>query len=64
MTEENDIESLRRRHKELDARIAEEESHPGSDDLHIRELKREKLRLKERIELSDAPAAQAESPGT
>ncbi len=44
-----DVEELRRRHKALDERIAEEERHPGFDDLRIREMKREKLRLREAI---------------
>ena len=48
-TSADDVEALRRRHKELDRRIAEEEQYPGSDDLRIREMKREKLRLREAI---------------
>ena len=43
------VDELRQRHQELDRRIAEEEQYPGSDDLRIREMKREKLRLREAI---------------
>ncbi len=46
---EIDIDELRRRHQELDRRIIEEEQHPGFDDFRIREMKREKLRLREAI---------------
>ena len=46
---DTDIVELRRRHQELDRRIIEEEQHPGFDDLRIREMKREKLRLREAI---------------
>ncbi len=44
-----DVDELRRRHQELDRRISEEEQYPGFDDLRIREMKREKLRLREAI---------------
>lgn len=43
------VDELRQRHQELDRRIAEEEQYPGSDDLRIGEMKREKLRLREAI---------------
>ncbi len=43
------VDELRQRHQELDRRIAEEEQYPGSDDLRIQEMKREKLRLREAI---------------
>ena len=48
-TPADDVEELRRRHKELDRRIAEEEQYPGSDGLRIQAMKREKLRLREAI---------------
>ena len=44
-----DVDELRRRHQELDRRITEEEQFPGFDDLRVREMKREKLRLREAI---------------
>ncbi len=49
MTDFSQLSELQRRHKELDEQIAEEERRPGSEDLYIRKLKREKLRIKEQI---------------
>lgn len=43
------ISELRRKHEALDARIARETQSPGTDDLTIAALKREKLHLKEQI---------------
>jgi len=43
------ISELRRKHEALDARIAKETQSPGTDDLTIAALKREKLHLKEQI---------------
>ena len=40
---------LRRKHAVLEQQIAVEMRSPGSDDLHIAEMKREKLRLKDEI---------------
>lgn len=51
MSESPSLSELRKRHQELDDQIAEEEKRPGSDDLYIRELKFEKLRIKDQIEL-------------
>lgn len=50
MALESHIAELMRRHEELEKRIDRELLHPGSDDLHITELKRRKLRLKDEIE--------------
>ena len=44
------IRELDARHQNLDRLISEEQTHPASDDLRLRELKRQKLRLKEQIE--------------
>jgi hypothetical protein len=44
------VEQLRRKHEALGAEVEKELRHPGSDDLHISELKRQKLKLKEEIE--------------
>jgi hypothetical protein len=44
------IRELDARHAALERMIAEEMSHPSSDDLRVRELKRQKLKLKEEIE--------------
>jgi len=43
------LAELTERHRFLERRIAEEVSRPGSDDIEIRRLKQEKLRLKEEI---------------
>ena len=44
------IRELDARHQSLESLIEEEMSHPSSDDLRVRELKRQKLRLKEEVE--------------
>ncbi len=44
------IRELDARHAALERMIDEEMSHPSSDDLRVRELKRQKLKLKEEIE--------------
>lgn len=43
------VSELRKKHQSLSALIEQEERRPGSDDLEVRRLKREKLRLKEEI---------------
>ena len=40
---------LTRKHQDLDAKILIETKSPSSDDLAVRALKRQKLRLKEQI---------------
>ena len=50
------LDELRRKHAVLEQKIETEVRSPGSDDLQITELKREKLRLKEEIHrLSSKP---------
>lgn len=44
------IRELGVRHESLDRAIQEEYRRPSSDDLRLRELKRQKLRLKEELE--------------
>ncbi len=44
------IRELDARHRSLEERIEDEMSHLSSDDLRVRELKRQKLRLKEQVE--------------
>lgn len=41
---------LQERHRELDAEIAQLEQFPYQDQLHLRRLKKEKLRIKDSIE--------------
>ncbi|MDR3499602.1 MAG: DUF465 domain-containing protein [Parvibaculum sp.] len=50
MALESHIAELRDRHTALEREIESEIHHPASDDLHIAELKKQKLRLKEEIE--------------
>ena len=53
------IAELRDRHKALEQEINSELLHSSSDDLHIAQLKKKKLKLKEEIERLNAgvPAA-------
>ena len=44
------LNELRKKHQILSQRIEEEQRHPSSDDLHIADLKRQKLLLKDEIE--------------
>ncbi len=50
MSLEGHLAELTEKHKLLDQRIEEEVARPGSDDMEIRRMKQEKLRLKEQIE--------------
>lgn len=43
------LAELSEKHKLLERRIEEEEARPGSDDVAIRRLKQEKLKLKDEI---------------
>ena len=44
------IEELRKKHDTLAKRVEEAERAPGIDDLSVRELKKQKLRVKEEIQ--------------
>ena len=65
------IRELDSRHRALDEAIEDELSHPSADPLHVTELKRRKLRLKEEIEGLRAtahygcqrPARPSDAPG-
>ena len=50
MAVEARIRELDARHRNLEEQIEDEMSHLSSDDLRVRELKRQKLRLKEEME--------------
>lgn len=50
MAVEARIRELDARHRSLEQLIEEEMSHLSSDDLRVRELKRQKLKLKEELE--------------
>ena len=49
MSKEAHLAELDRRHRALEAEIAEARAHPSIDDLQIVELKRRKLLLKDEI---------------
>jgi hypothetical protein len=57
MSLQSHLEELVRKHRELDARIADEQRSPGSDEMTVKALKKRKLRLKEQIERSRQQAA-------
>ena len=50
MSVSSHLDELRRKHAVLEQKIENELRSPGSDDLQITEMKREKLRLKEEIQ--------------
>ena len=56
MTIEARIRELGNRHRKLDETIQREFGRPSVDDLQVRELKRQKLRLKEEITSLEARA--------
>ena len=49
MSMSSHVKELQRKHEELDKMIAVEQRAPGSDDLQIAQLKRQKLKIKEEI---------------
>lgn len=56
MTIEARIRELGNRHRNLDQTIQKEMTHPAADSLRVRELKQQKLRLKEQITSLEARA--------
>lgn len=44
------INELKRKHEALSAQVDEAQRAPGTSDLHIADLKKQKLRIKEEIE--------------
>jgi hypothetical protein len=48
------LQELKKKHAHLSAKVEEAQRSPGIDDLSIRELKKEKLRLKEEITRLDS----------
>lgn len=56
MTIEARIRELGNRHRSLDETIQREMTHPSADSLRVRELKQQKLRLKEEITSLEARA--------
>lgn len=49
MSLQSHLTELRRKHETLSSKIEQEQRHPGSDDLQISGLKKERLKLKEEI---------------
>lgn len=49
MSLESEIDALQKEHDRLDGLIAQELKHPGSNDLELTHMKREKLHLKDEI---------------
>lgn len=47
---ESHIQQLSDKHRRLEETIADEQAHPGFDELKISAMKRQKLRLKEELE--------------
>ena len=47
------IQELRKKHESLSERVEEAQRNPGMDELAIRDLKKQKLRLKEEISRLD-----------
>ena len=50
MSVSSHVQELRRKHQALSDRVEAEQRGPSTDDLAIKEMKLEKLRLKEQIE--------------
>ncbi|RKF14622.1 DUF465 domain-containing protein [Roseovarius spongiae] len=50
------VEELKRKHQALSEQVDAAQRAPGADDLHIAEMKKQKLRLKEEITRLTAPA--------
>lgn len=50
MAVEARIRELNNRHRDLDRAIEEEIKHPAFDDIKLRRLKQQKLRLKEEVQ--------------
>ncbi len=49
MTLTSHLQELRRKHEALSQKVEEAQRSPGTDDLEIAEMKKQKLRLKEEI---------------
>lgn len=50
MSVENHIAELKKKHQELSEAVEREQRRPGSSDLDIAQMKKEKLRIKEEID--------------
>ena len=43
------LQELKRKHESLSAEVEDAQRSPGTDDIHITDLKKQKLRVKEEI---------------
>lgn len=50
MTVDAHLQELKKKHEALSMEVEEAQRAPGTDDLHIASLKKQKLRLKEEIQ--------------
>lgn len=50
MSLQSHLQELEHKHRTLDQAIVEELAHPSSDDARVRDLKKQKLALKQKIE--------------
>ncbi len=62
MSAKEPIDSLRAKHARLEALIAEELARPLPDQVRLSRLKKEKLRIKERIEELQAGSSGSDAP--
>lgn len=49
MTLSSHVQELRKKHESLSERVESAQRSPSTDDLHLTDLKKQKLRLKEEI---------------
>lgn len=47
------LDALKAKHTELDRRIEEQARYPASDEMKIKDLKKQKLQIKEEIERAE-----------
>ncbi|CAN0537752.1 YdcH family protein [Pseudosulfitobacter pseudonitzschiae] len=52
MSQENHVESLKRKHEALDRQVEEMQASPATDSLDLQSVKRRKLELKDQISRS------------
>jgi hypothetical protein len=55
MTLSSHLQELRKKHETLSEEVEVAQRSPGTDDIHITELKKQKLRLKEEIQRLSGP---------
>ena len=55
MTMSSHLQELRKKHETLSEEVEVAQRSPGTDDIHITELKKQKLRIKEEIQRLSGP---------